>query len=265
MQWEQLTTPQFADAVKATGGTAIFPLGVLEAHSAHLPLGQDMLTAHALACRAAEREPAIVFPGFPFTLNDESAHLPGAVVLPRDLLLTLFDTLCSEMGRNGLKKIVIFSGHGGNRFLIPFYMQTYRAKPRDFLVYFADIPYFGEQGRAAMETEELGHACEGETSVALYLHRDLVRMEAVPEPFTSRRRTAALMEKHVRTPLDWYGMYPTMYVGDASKATAEKGRVIVDEMTDALARAVRAVKNDNTLADLARRYDAGRAAPESAY
>lgn len=265
MQWENMTSPQFAAAVESTGGTAVFPVGVLEAHGAHLPLGQDMLTAHAMACRAAEREPAVVFPAFPFTLNDESAHLSGSVVLPRELMLALFDHVCSEMGRNGLKKILIYSGHGGNRHLISFFLQTYRERSRHFLIYFADVPYFGEKGRAALETDEVGHACEGETSVALFLHKDLVQMDAVPAPFTSLDKTAALREANVQTQQDWYGMYPTMYVGDASKATTDKGRIIFDENVDALAKAIGAVKQDTVLPDLTRSSDDGRANPRSAY
>lgn len=265
MQWEHLTSSSFANAVESTRGTAIFPLGVLEAHGAHLPLGQDMLTAHAVACRAAETEPAIVFPAYPLTLNDESAHLSGSVVLPRDLMLALFDHLCTEMGRNGLRRIIIYSGHGGNSHMIPFYMQTYREKPRPFLIYFANIPYFTEEEVAAMATDELGHACEAETSVALYLHEDLVHMDALPEPFTNLKRTATLNEAHLQTPFDWYGMYPTMYVGDAAAATAQKGQRIVERQANALAQAIGAVKEDQTLPALAKAYDAGRENPGSAY
>ena len=57
MQWEQLTAPEFSNAVRDTG-VCILPLGVLERHSDHLPLGTDFLNAHRIASLAAEREAA---------------------------------------------------------------------------------------------------------------------------------------------------------------------------------------------------------------
>ena len=57
MQWEQLTATEFAAAVRETG-VCVIAMGVVEKHSEHLPLGTDYLFGHAIACRAAEIEPA---------------------------------------------------------------------------------------------------------------------------------------------------------------------------------------------------------------
>ena len=54
MQWENLTATEFATAVKETQ-TCIFPMGVIEKHSEHLPLGTDFLNIHKIACLAAEK------------------------------------------------------------------------------------------------------------------------------------------------------------------------------------------------------------------
>jgi len=48
MQWENLTSPDFARAVKDTG-VCVLALGVLERHSEHLPLGSDFLNGHKIA------------------------------------------------------------------------------------------------------------------------------------------------------------------------------------------------------------------------
>ena len=265
MQWENLTSPDFMKGVTDTEGVGVLPIGVLEAHGAHLPLGQDMLAAHAVACRAAEIEAAIVFPVFPWGINHESAHLSGAVVLPRDLVLTMLENVCAEMARNGLKKVVLYSGHGGNRSLLPLFVQTYLEKRRDYCVYFANVPFITERSREQLETDELGHACEWETSVARYLHEDLVQMEALPDPFTSLERNSSLRAAHVYSPVDWYSMYPTMYVGDARSATAEKGSVAVEEMVNGLAQAIRAIKEDDETPQLMEQIMAGREKPKSTY
>lgn len=265
MQWEQLTAPEFEKAVQTCGGVGILAIGVLEAHASHIPLGQDMLTAHATACAAAKREPAIVLPPYPWGINHETAHLPGGMVLSRELVMRMMEEVCDEMARNGLNKIIIISGHGGNRHVIPLFVQTLSQKQPDYLVYFADVPYFTDRVTDMVTCKELGHACEGETSVALHLHADLVKMDVLPDPHPSLERSKALQDAHVYSQADWYAMYPTMYVGDASDATAEKGKVIVDDLVDGLVKAIRAVKDDTVTGELMQEFYRARANPKSAY
>ena len=69
MRWENLTSLDFDRAVTTCQGVGLIPIGVIEAHASHLPLGTDMFTAHHIACQAAETEPVIVFPQYPFSIN----------------------------------------------------------------------------------------------------------------------------------------------------------------------------------------------------
>jgi creatinine amidohydrolase len=102
MQWENLTALDFEKAVRRCEGVGIIPVGVIETHASHLPLGTDMLIAHWTACHAAEREPAIVFPAYPYGINTESVHLPGAVNVRRKLVFALLENICDEMSRNSI-------------------------------------------------------------------------------------------------------------------------------------------------------------------
>jgi creatinine amidohydrolase len=263
MQWEQLTSPDFAKAVEECGGVAIVPIGVIEPHSAHLPLGTDMLESHFAACRAAEREPAVVFPPYPFGVNHESAHLPGSVVIRLPLVLDLLENVCDEIARHGLDRIMLLSGHGGNRYLLPLFVQTIVEKKKPYLVYY----HFAAPGRAEeaakiLETSETGHACERETSVGLHIHPHLVKMDQVPpKPFTSLERNSALKATGLYSPMDWYAMYPTMYVGDASRATAEKGARLEELRIEGIVRALKAIKADATTPALLEQFLKGTANP----
>jgi creatinine amidohydrolase len=254
MQWENLTSLDFEKAVAACGGVAILPIGVIEPHGPHLPLGTDMLVVHAAACRAAEREPVIVFPAYPFGINHESAHLPGSLVVRRDLVLALLENVCDEMARHRLTKIILLSGHGGNRYLLPLFVQTLLEKDKTYTVYDAtpsDLPDVD----ALLETEEWGHACEMETSSGLYLFPELVRMDQVPPtPFTNLQRNQALREVGLYSPVDWYAMYPAMYVGEPGKAAAEKGEAMFTYMVDALVEIIRRVKVDTITPALQREF-----------
>jgi creatinine amidohydrolase len=62
MNWEEPTAPQFEKGLIECEGVCLVPLGVLEKHGDHFPLGIDLFIARAMAFRAAELKPAIVFP-----------------------------------------------------------------------------------------------------------------------------------------------------------------------------------------------------------
>jgi creatinine amidohydrolase len=244
MQWENLTSLDFAEAVATCEGVGIIPIGVVEAHSSHLPLGTDMFTAHWTACRAAKQEPMIVFPQYPFSINHETAHLPGGLVIKRELAFALLENICDEMWRNGLRKIILLSGHGGNRHFLPLFVQTLPEKAKPYVVYYADLPTPPEV-RAVLEHPENGHACEGETSMILHIRPELVKMEQMPKrPFTNQRRNQPISARGGYTQADWYAMYPHMYVGDAHRATAAKGETMLLSKVTQLAALVRAIKAD---------------------
>ena len=109
MQWEQLTADEFRVAARETG-VCVIALGVLEKHATHLPLGTDYLNAHRIACLAAEKEPAVVFPPFYFGQIYEALCFPGAVALKPTLLVELLQSVFDEIGRNGFAKIVVVYG-----------------------------------------------------------------------------------------------------------------------------------------------------------
>jgi creatinine amidohydrolase len=140
MQWEQLTAPDFAAAVRQTG-VCILTTGVLERHSEHLPLGTDFLNGHKLACLAAEKEPAVVFPPFYFGQIYEARCFPGALTLKPTLLIELIRGVLDEIARNGFMKIIISNAHGGNNALLPFLAQCtlWEEKPYALYLYTGEL------------------------------------------------------------------------------------------------------------------------------
>ncbi|MCO5185956.1 MAG: creatininase family protein [Anaerolineae bacterium] len=261
MRWENLTSPEFAQAVINCAGVGIIPVGVLEAHASHMPLGTDMFTAHFAACRAAEQESVIVFPPYPFTINHETAHLPGGLVIKRDLAFALLENICDEMYRNGIDKIILISGHGGNRFFLPLFVQTLPEKAKPYVVYFADLPVVPIEDHI-LDEEELGHACEAETSLMRCINDDIVHMDqAPPQRFSNAHRNRPIAAAGGYTQVDWYAMYPHMYVGDARKATAEKGEALFAYRIAALVKLIQAVKADEVSAELVAEFNRRQAHP----
>ena len=255
MKWENLTSLDFEEKITACNHVGILPIGVLEAHSSHLPLGSDMLAAHAIACAAAEEEPAIVFPAYPYGVNVESAHLPGSLVLQLDLLFSLLENICDEMARNGLTKIILYSEHGGNRYYLPQFVQMLPAKRKSYAVYYADLPFY-PNAEEILDVDEYGHAGEAETSLMLQIAPELVQMEKLPsQPFTSLKKNEKLSQVGAYSQMDWYAQYPHLYVGDAHAATPEKGKLLFDYSVTALVELIRAVKDDQVTPTLLEEFN----------
>ena len=244
MQWEQLTSDDFRTAVEQTG-VCLLALGVLERHSTHLPLGTDMLNAHRIACLAAEREPAVVFPQWYFGQIYEARCFPGTVTLEPKLLLALLEGVLDEIGRNGFRKIVLVNGHGGNTHLLAFLAQCSLWAQNPYTVY---VPQgLSAERRAAWqaitETAFHGHACECETSVTLANYPELVHMERVPlEPALPLGRLSGVPGNF--SGISWYANHPEHYAGDARTASAEKGLRLRELQVEQLVEFIAAVKAD---------------------
>jgi creatinine amidohydrolase len=255
MQWENLTAPDFERAVKETG-VCVLAMGVLERHSEHLPLGTDFLNGHRLACLAAEKEPAVVFPPFYFGQIYEARCFPGAFTLSPELLLELLRSVLDEIGRNGFKKIIIVNAHGGNNHFIPFLAQSSLFERKPYSLYWFTGELGEERSRqweASLETSLHGHACECETSITLANFPELVKMEAVPaEPGEPLGRMQRLPGGYAG--IWWYADYPNHYAGDARPANPEKGRRLRDLEVAALAEFIAVVKQDSIVPRLEREF-----------
>ena len=248
MRWDELTANDFAEAVQETG-VCVLAVGVLERHGEHLPLGTDYLNGHRLACLAAEKEPAIVFPPFYFGQIYEARCFPGAVTLKPTLLIELFESVLDEIARNGLHKIILYSAHGGNHYLVGFLAQCTLSEQKPYSLYIPQPLLNAERAakwRSLLETPNHGHACECETSISLANHPHLVKMDRVP----ARGGDALRRLEHLpptQTGIGWYSNYPEHYAGDARPATAEKGAALQQLQVDALAAYIAAVKTDKAV------------------
>ena len=135
MLWENLRCDEFKAAVEKSNGVCAIPIGCVEAHGIHLPLGCDTLKAREFCIRAAEQEPVVVFPSFYFGEKSGAGEFPGTIVLPTPLIVELLEACCKEIYRNGFKKIVLVSSHGGNGNMLNYFNRAMLEKQPEILVY----------------------------------------------------------------------------------------------------------------------------------
>lgn len=134
MLWEELKSSDIPEAIEKSKGVCVIPLGAMEKHGPHMPLGTDNIIAERTAILAAEKEPVVIMPTLDFGYVNGLQYTPGAICFSIKLLFRFFDELCSEIARNGFKKILIHNAHGGNFPLLGTFANMMREKKRDYVV-----------------------------------------------------------------------------------------------------------------------------------
>jgi len=256
VKYEELTAVKFVSAVDKSSGTCVIPLGVLEKHGPHLPLGTDLIDVREIALRAAATEYTIVFPEYYFSQIFEGKHQPGTIAYSHKIIWDLLQETCDELSRNGIKKIVIVNGHGGNDHFLRFFCQAQLAARKDYTVYlFApeEDPKVAEKVKKLRRTKTGGHACEVETSMMMAHRPELVQLDkAGDQSGEDQKRLKDLENAYVG--IWWYASFPNHYAGDGSVATAELGQVIMDGKVTQLVEMLGKVKKDKMVFELQNRF-----------
>jgi len=243
VHWEELTAPDFVQAIARSGGTCLLPFGIIEKHGPHLPLGTDLLDVRYAALHAADQEYAVVFPEYYFGQIFEARHQPGTVAYSSHLQLELLQETTDEMARNGCKKVIIVNGHGGNQHLLPFFAQSQLESPHDYVVYV--VGQVGAPGSLPKKTSIDMHAGESETSTMLISRPDLVHMDRAKDQSGADQARLHLPE-NLYTAIWWYARFPNHYSGDGSVATHEFGQDKMEHWIQAIVDSIKAVKADQT-------------------
>lgn len=263
MQWAHLTAADLAQACKSTNATAALPIGSLERHGDHLPLGTDAMAVERKVLAAARIEPLVVLPTLYYTHVKEMKNSLGAIAFETDLLMKMVENICDEASRNGFKKIILINGHGGNRFWLPLLMMDLCDADKDYAAFFLRLDQY-DVSRQIHKLRDSdvpeAHAGEIETSVALHLYPELVKMDRLPaEPGLPRDLPAV----PAYTPIEWYSMYPDAYAGDARPATAEKGKNAFDIQVSAMAKAFKDIKANTHVLEHIARFSRDKQSPAS--
>lgn len=213
------------------GAAAVLPIGAAaKEHGPHLPMATDYLTAEALGRRLADRADVLVWPTVGYGHYPAFVDYPGSTSLSREVFARALGELVADLERAGARRVLLWNTG----------ISTIRGVDsvcRQPVVQALHV-YRAERFEAAharlIEQPRGGHADEAETSVMLHLYPELVDMGAAPtwiEPVAPGRWS------HDDPSSPSYS--PPGIFGDATLATADKGRVLVEAMIeDALAALV---------------------------
>jgi creatinine amidohydrolase len=249
---EDLTSPKFQKAVELAGGVCIIPLGIIEKHGPHLPLGTDLYESREIAFTAAGKEYAVVFPPYFVGQIFEAKHQPGALAYSTDLMWKMLDETCKELSRNGLKKIILLNGHGGSNSFLQFFCQAQLAKQQDYIVVMfrpGNDPVNSAEIQSLKKAKLDGHAGEEETSMMYYINPALVDQEALKkESGSDQDRLSKLPFGY--TGIWWYAKYPNHFASDNNTPNKRLGELLITSNAGQLAELIKFLKKDNTIQQL---------------
>ncbi len=249
---EELTSPRFVEAVELSKGVCIIPLGIIEKHGPHLPLGTDLFEAREAATEAAKKEYVIVFPPYYTGQIFEARHQPGTIAYSNELMWKMLEETCEELARNGLKKIVLVNGHGGSTSFLQYFCQSQLAARKGYIVVLfreGDDPVNGKEIQSMKKAKLDGHAGEEETSMMYFIRPDLVDAGAITnESGLDKKRLDNLPFGY--TGIWWYASFPNHFASDVARSDKKLGELLIKRWSDQIAELVRYLKNNNSIEQL---------------
>jgi creatinine amidohydrolase len=235
--WTQIRWPQIGAADPARW-IAVLPLAATEQHGPHLPLGTDVVIAQAYLARVHELLPAGLPVSFlplqPVGLSSEHVSFPGTLTLGTETALRLWTEIGDSVARAGVRKLVMVTSHGGNSAAMSLVAQDLRAR-HGMLAVTTGWARFGVPD-GLFAADELRHGIHGgavETSIMLAHAPDQVRTDKIAD----FRPATLAMEQDFRVlsaqrpaPFAWAAqdLHPSGAIGDATAASADKGRQTLD-------------------------------------
>jgi len=237
VQLENLIHP---DAKTREIRVAVLPIGSTEPHANHLPYGCDAFTAPAMAARAAFRAnqlgaKTVVLPAMPYGVNTNVVAIPYAQSLRPVTLIQFVQDVVDGLERQGVRKVVIVSSHGGNTSTLATALRELFATHRKVFVALVSVADTYRDKLSEMGVVTGAHASEAETSVALALFPEKVRMERIARPKEAELKLKSLNAGYITFVRPWNYVSDTTGAGDPTRATAENGRKLVELFVERMA------------------------------
>jgi len=241
VMWKFLTAAELR-AKAREGAIVVLPVASMEQHGPHLPVGVDSILSEAVCQAAAERiagdTPVVVAPTLWCGMAEHHMGFGGTFTFDIPTYRAVLQCLLKSIERHGFKRVLIVNGHGGNIAALAAFLPDI-ARDRGLQV---RVTTYFEQARAALaevleEQDGVHHACEAETSMMMVVAPDSVRREKLSEAFGPAHSSAPPVG--VARFRSFSDITPSGVIGDARRASAQKGEKLMTACRDGIAAVLR--------------------------
>lgn len=237
-RWMDMTSEAFS-ALERSRLIAVLPVGAIEQHGPHLPMSVDTATVQGFVDRTAARLtpnlPVLFLPAQPVGKSNEHARYPGTLTLSAQTLIQVWSEIGDCVAAAGVRKLVLFNGHGGQESVMDIVARDLRARHGMLVVnvnwYQLGLP----EGTVDSDEDRFGiHAGELETSILLALHPETVRMDRARDfrsaevALVDRTPTLGYVAGPARVAWQTQDLNPAGACGNAAVASADKGQRVLD-------------------------------------
>lgn len=241
MRFHDLTFPELR-AASRTGTVVVAPIAACEQHSLHLPTFTDTLlvTAVAEGVERALPEAVLLLPTLWFGASHHHLRFGATLSVGVDTHIDMLCDLVVPLLDDGFQRLLILNGHGGNIDTMQTALRRIQPRYRDRILSAASYWDLAAAELAALAEgprKAMGHACEFETSMVLAVRPDLVRRDQIRDDVeaTDPALRGLYLADDMRQRTD-HGA-----VGYPERATAEKGRRMIDAAVARVSEVVRAL------------------------
>ena len=239
--WSDLTTEDFHGLDPETT-VAVLPIAAVEQHGPHLPISTDTEIANGMISAVMQRAPArlpehlnvLILPTQQIGKSNEHLRSPGTLTFTAETVIRAWTEIGESVFRAGVRKIILVNSHGGNVDVIAIVTRELRVRFGMLAVASQWARFGSPPGLYTDQENAVGiHAGDMETSMMLYFRSDLVKMDKAVnfEPSTIEiAKTYKQLRPTGFTAFGWIAqdLHVAGAAGDASKATAEKGRLTAE-------------------------------------
>ena len=214
---------------------AVLPWGATEAHNYHLPYGTDIYESQRIAEEAASiawqrGARVIVLPTVPFGVNTGQLDIPLTINMNPSTQLAVFRDVVESLEVQGIPKLAILNGHGGNDF-----KQMIRELQGATEVFVCTVNWWTVLDGKQFFEQPGDHGGELETSLMMHLKPELVFLDQAGDGRTVPFRVQALREGWAWAPREWRRATADTGSGDPSRASAAKGADFFTAVTQKIA------------------------------
>ena len=235
--YERLTWPEVRRAA-AEERVCLIPVATLEDHGPHLPIDTDLRLTAEICRRAAEEaaDEVVLLPAIPHGYSPHHMDFPGPITIGWDTFTRYLVDVGESLARHGFRRMLFLNGHGSNQNLVETAARLVCVAHPKVVAAAAFHTSGAEAASLIAEIRDsdrggIGHACELETSMYLAIDADAVDMDRAVDERGYPAGEHAWMDWSdgpLKVMPWWSSFSRTGVQGDATKATADKGRALLD-------------------------------------